>query len=653
MSNTPTKREELDKDTKKSGVDTAIDAPTPKDNASEEPAAIGRTPDEVRRGLRGYFIMAGIFTLVMNLLLLVSPLYMLQVYDRVMTSGSNETLIVVTVIAVFMLAIYAAADGGRRRVLANAGHFLGSSLDAMTLRLGLGISNEPPTRILENIGNLSRVQGFLINSTIAPLFDIPFAPLFLIVLFLVHPLLGALSLVGIIILLALALITDKASRKTVEEASHRERSAQQLLAHTAQQRAAIVGMGMSDRIINRWQKKRHNALGESLRAVNTTAFLSATTRSVRQILQVLILGAGAFLALKQEVSPGAIVAGSIIMGRALAPIDQIVNIWRQVIQTRQSWQELNTYYKKHDGSLASLSPDMVTPMARPSPTIKLEEFAVAAPGASKPILPKLTFELPSGCFVALLGPSGSGKTSFMQSIAGAWTPAAGIARLGGRDIHTWQADDRGKYVGYLPQHVELLTGTVFENIARFTDAGPEEVFNAAKKVGCHEMINAFPEGYDTKIGEGGVHLSAGQRQAVGLARAVFGAPALMLLDEPTAHLDQAMSGLLLTYFAKIARTPIEQRDASWIVATHDIRIISAADKVMFIQAGKVMVMPREEYLRKVSDLNKSRAGQTGQSHTPPADNKKSAQSSAQPSPKPSNVSNLLTVPIQRPPEAKE
>ena len=600
------------------------------------------SPETVKRGLIRYFWMASFFTLVMNLLLLVSPLYMLQVYDRVMTSGSQETLLVITFIAIFMLSTYIAADGGRRRVLANAGHYLGSSLDAMTLRLGLGLSNEPPTKMLENIGNLSRVQSFLVNSVIAPLFDIPFAPLFLIVLFMVHPLLGIYSIVGIVILLTLALITDKSSRKTVESAAHRERAAQQLLAHTAQQRAAIVGMGMADRVINRWQKKRHSALHDSLRAVNTTAYLSATTRSVRQILQVGILGLGAYLALQQQVSAGAIVAGSIIMGRALAPIDQIVNIWRQVIQARQSWNELNDYYKKHDQSLASQTPDMVTPMTRPSPTVKLQEFAVGAPGSRKPILPKLSFELPSGSFVALLGPSGSGKTSFMQTLAGAWEPLEGTARLGGRDVHTWQSDDRGQFVGYLPQHVELLTGSVFENIARFSSCTPEAVFDAAKKVGCHEMINAFPEGYDTKIGEGGVFLSAGQRQAVGLARAVFGNPALMLLDEPTAHLDQALSGLLLTYFANIARTPMEQRDATWIVATHDIRIISAADKVMFIQAGKVMLMPKEEYMRKLSEMNKSRA-----QSVPNAAPAEATKSQAQTSTKAAPTASLLTVPMKR------
>ncbi|MGV6800865.1 MAG: type I secretion system permease/ATPase [bacterium] len=577
----------------------------------------GRAPDEERllsiqntvRKTYGYLGVAFFFTLVLNMIMLVSPVYMLQVYDRVMTSGSVETLIVLTIIAVFLFMIYIAADAGRKRVLANAGQNIGSALDAATLRAGLNDAKSPPTAIIENIGNLAKVQGFFVNGTIAPLLDLPFAPLFIGILFMVHPFLGAIGLIGAFILLGLAIIANQASTKTVKEAAMREGAAQAMLGHTARQRAAIVSMGIGERAIQRWRDKRHYAIDESLRAVNTSNYLTSISRSFRQVLQVFILGAGAWLALQHQISSGAIVAGSIIMGRGLAPIDQSVAIWRILIQTRQSWAALKDYLQNSDSVMDPDAEHHITRMPRPEPVLKLEEFTVSPPGSEKPLLPQISFELPRGSITALLGPSGAGKTSLMQTIAGAWHPQAGTARLGGRDIHTWDADDRGRFVGYLPQHVELLTGTVFENIARFTQAEPEEVYAAAKQAGCHEMILSFPKGYDTPIGEKAAYLSAGQRQSVGLARAFFGNPALLLLDEPTAHLDINMVGVMMQQFAEIARTPAKERDSTYIIATHDLRLINASDQVLVIQNRQVALMPRDEYLKKVSDLNQRRQAQ--------------------------------------------
>jgi PrtD family type I secretion system ABC transporter len=572
--------------------------------------------ETIRTGF-SYVWAAFAFTVVINILMLVSPVYMLQVYDRVLTSNSVETLIVITIIAVFLLTIYIAAEGGRKRVLANAGQYLGKALDKTTLQAGLNDAKAPPASIVQNVGNLSRVQGFFINATIAPVFDAPFAPFFIAILFWLHPLLGTIGLIGAIILLLTAVLSDRTSRKTVEEAAKRESSAQTLLAHTARQRGAIVSMGMGERAISRWQAKRHDAIDESLQAVNTSNFLGATARSIRQILQVLILGAGAWLVLQQQLSPGAIIAGSIIMGRGLAPIDQAVGIWRQLIRTRQSWRELKTYLEAHEADPEAAQDEKVTRMPRPDPVLRLEEFSVAPPGAQKALLPKMTFELPRGSIVAILGPSGAGKTSFLQTLAGAWEPAHGIARLGNRDLHTWHADDRGRFIGYMPQNVELLTGTVFENIARFTEPPEEDVFQAALQAACHDLILSLPKGYDTPIGEGGMHLSAGQRQSIGLARAFFGTPALMLLDEPTAHLDTNMASALLMRFGELAKIPAAERQTTCFIATHDMRLINAADRVMVIQQGKVALMPKDEYLQKISDFNQKRSQSTSGQPVPP------------------------------------
>ena len=565
-----------------------------------------------RRRLTGYLWAAFGFSVVVNLLFLVSPIYMLQVYDRVLASGSMQTLIFLTAIAVFLLLVYLFADGGRKRVMARAGQLLGESLDGVTLRRGLAAAGTPSSKTISAVQNLSRTQGLLMQGTLAPLFDIFFAPLFIGVLFAIHWVLGALALAGALILIGMAVLTDRLSRTSVQEAGQRDQRAQGHLNHMIRQRAAIVSMGMTDRAIGQWQQLRRDAVDTNVEAGEAATFLTSATRSFRQILQIAILGAGAALAVGGAVTPGTVVAGSIIMGRGLAPIDQTVAIWRQVILGAKAWKDLSEWIDSTSKSDVALDVAEVTPMPRPDPQLKFEEFAVGVPGSTRPLLPQMTVELPKGALIALLGPSGSGKTSFLQSVAGAWAPQNGGVRLGGREMGSWDARDRGKWVGYLPQHTELLTGTVLDNICRFTDTEPEQVFEAAKRVGCHDMILRLPKGYDTPIGEGGTHLSAGQRQSIGLARAFFGRPSLILLDEPTAHLDAGLAANLMARFAHYTRLPQDERDITAIVATHDLRLINAADQVMVIQDRKISLTPREEYLKKVSDLRR-------QKQAPPAE----------------------------------
>ena len=575
------------------------------------------------RRLRAYGWAALGFSVVVNLCFLVSPIYMLQVYDRVLASSSMETLILLTAIAVFLLLVYLFAEAGRKRVLARAGQVLGEALDGVTIRKGLAAAATPSNKTVAAIANLSRLQSLLMQGTIAPVLDLLFAPLFVLILFLIHPLLGAIALVGALIMVAAAIVNEKVSRPATEAAAKKDQKAQSHLSHMIRQRAAIVSMGMTDRAIGQWQGLRRDAVDTNIESATLPTFLTSGIRSFRQILQIAILGVGAALAVFGVVTPGTIVAGSIIMGRGLAPIDQTVAIWRQIQLGRQSWADLRVWIDEHDAAEVALEVSDVTPLPRPEPQLRFEEFAVGIPGAKKMLLPKMTVELRPGTLIALLGPSGSGKTSFLQSVAGAWAPAHGIARLGGRDMTAWDARDRGRWVGYLPQHVELLTGTVFENIARFTDAEPETVFEAAQRVGCHEMIQRLPKGYDTRIGEGGAHLSAGQRQSIGLARAFFGRPSLILLDEPTAHLDASLAANLMERFAHYVRLAQEDRDITAIVATHDLRLLNAADQVMVIQDRKITITPREEYLKKVSDLRRQRAQGAPQSQpakqSPPAD----------------------------------
>ncbi|MEM9233879.1 MAG: ATP-binding cassette domain-containing protein, partial [Pseudomonadota bacterium] len=392
---------------------------------------------KVEKQMWRYFRTVFGFSVIVNLLFLISPLYMLQVYDRVLSSGSYDTLIVLTGIAVFLLLIYIAAEGGRKRALTRAGQYLGQSLDGLTLRKGLASAGITSTQTVNAVGNLSRLQTLMLQGALAPLFDLPFVVLFLGILWFIHPLVGLVGTGGAIVLVLMAVITDRLSRDDVEEAGKRDQRSQNHLSHLVRQRAAIVSMGMSDRAVGHWQRLRRDAADGNVESMSKSTYLSASTKSIRQILQVGILGTGAALAVGGGVTPGTIIAGSIIMGRGLAPIDQTVAIWRQVIVARKSWADLKSWIDEDDatGSLP-LQNEAVTAMPRPEPVLKFEEFSVGIPGADKPLLPQMSLDFEPGTMVSLLGPSGSGKTSFLQSCAGAWPAHHGSARLGGRDIAT-------------------------------------------------------------------------------------------------------------------------------------------------------------------------------------------------------------------------
>ncbi|MEM9838110.1 MAG: type I secretion system permease/ATPase [Pseudomonadota bacterium] len=565
-------------------------------------------PDRAATLLRPYLLVAAAFSLCVNLLFLVLPLYMLQVYDRVLTSGSVETLILLTAIAVFLHFIYVAADGGRRRVLARGGQKLAESYDGTILSTSL-IRDNTPNAPVDKVQHLARIQSMLHQGVLAPVLDLPFTPMFIIVLFIIHPALGTLGLVGALALVALAWINDRLSRPDTERAAAEERQAGMLLQHLVRQRAAVLSMGMLEGAVARWQKHRRQSIDTSLSAGIPSTYLSASSRALRLTLQVAVLGAAAYLALGGSVSAGTIVAASIIMGRAIAPIEQTVSIWRQLILARKSWAELADFLNGQQAAGEESMDGSYTPMPRPKAALSLEDLVVAVPGTNKPLLPSISVDLHEGEIIALLGASGSGKTSLLQTLAGAWEPAEGYVRLGRRDLSTWSPSDSGRFIGYLPQHVELLTGTVFENVARFNDVPEDQVFSAAQSVGCHDMILALPKGYDTPIGQDGVHLSAGQRQSIGLARAFFGDPAMLLLDEPTAHLDTALAASLMNRFAALARLPRAERGVTTIIATHDVRLINSADRVMLVQNRKVALTPREKYLQRVSEVRRAQSEQ--------------------------------------------
>ncbi|WP_297732596.1 ATP-binding cassette domain-containing protein [uncultured Maricaulis sp.] len=545
----------------------------------QEPLAL-----QVRQRLRPYITALAGFSLASNILLLVSPLYMLQVYDRVLSSGSIDTLIWLSVLAVFLLGIYGAAEAGRRRVSALAGQELDSLLIPLAFSRFESDSGQP--NLARDLGSVQRIQTALQSGSLMPFADLPFAPLFLVVLFLIHPVLGAIGLVGAIVVFAVAVTAELTTRQAGQFSQGALRNAGDFATGLERQRSAMAAMGLVPAAYRRWRATQEAGQGFSLDAAKQDGKFSAISRSTRQVLQIGVLGGGAALALSQQISPGAIVASSIILARTLGPIDQIVGGWRNTIQTWSAWKGL---MERLDGAEAE---PQYTPLPRPEPDLKLDRLSVTVPGAEGPQIRPFSWSASGGQLIAVTGGNGAGKTTLLQTLAGAWQPGSGTISLGGRNLHDWPGPDRGRHVGYVPQDVELLPATVGDNIARLGEADTDAIIAAARAAGAHETILALPEGYDTRVGPGGTHLSAGQRQVIGLARALYGDPVLLLLDEPTANLDAAAAPGLINALRQTA-----DRGAIILAATHDRRVIERAKTVLLVRNGDVMAAPAAQFLK--------------------------------------------------------
>lgn len=521
------------------------------------------------------------FSFAVNLLLLVSPLYMLQIYDRVLSSGSFDTLTWLTVIAVFLLFVYAAAEAGRRRLSNIAGRKLDANFSAKAFAR-FERSLDSSSSLPRDLSNVSKLQSPFQHATLLAFFDLPFAPLFIGVLFLIHPMLGWLSVGGAVVVLVVAALSELLSRKPEAEASVATARASLFADGLSSQRSALVAMGLVERAFETWKSVKKEGEAHSAKASRTESGFTAVSRALRQVLQVLILGAGAALALSQQLSPGGIVAASIILSRALAPIDMIVGSWRSIVQAKRAWGEVHARL-----SHIQLNQDY-TELPPPSARLAIDRLAVMAPGGETPLIRPFTVDIEAGKMVALVGPNGSGKTTLLQTLAGAWPLESGQAALGGRNIHDWPSADRGRHVGYVPQNVELFPASVADNISRFGLGAECDLFHSTQLVGAHELILALPNGYDTIVGPNGMHLSAGQKQMLGLARALYGAPKLLLLDEPTANLDETARSNAIK-----AMKQFVTEGGIILVATHDGQLLDEVDMVFRVANGTITAHSRD------------------------------------------------------------
>jgi ATP-binding cassette subfamily C protein EexD len=538
------------------------------------PSALGRALD----ACRGSFLSAGFFSLFVNLLLLLPAIYMLQIYDRVLTSGNESTLLMLTLVAVFLFFVMGGLEWVRAQILVATSmrldRLLGprvfESVFAKTLASGGKVATAQP------LSDMLQLRQFLTGPGLFAFFDAPWLPIYVAVMFFFHPLFGIVATISAVVLLGLAIWNEVATRADLKEANEKAADSSNYTQRSLRNVEAIEAMGMLPRLRERWQLHHHEMLALQTRASRKGGLISAASKTFRVSIQTLILGLGAYLALRREISSGAVIAGSILLGRALAPLDVMINSWRGFLGAREA-------YRRLDRLLAEL-PEREVPMPLPEPKgeISVEKLVVRPPGAEAPVIRGISVAVEPGSALALIGPSGAGKSTFVRSMLGIYPPLSGAVRLDGAEIDQWNREALGRHIGYLPQEVELLDGTISENIARFGPVDANAVVAAAEAAGVHQMILRLPAGYDTRI-VGNV-LSAGQKQRVGLARALYGSPQVIVLDEPNSNLDEEGEAALARTLADLKRA-----GRTVVVVTHRRNILALADHIMALGDGQIAI----------------------------------------------------------------
>lgn len=537
------------------------------------------------------FLGVGLFSAVVNILMLTGPLFMLQVYDRVLASRSSATLVVLFAIVVFLYGVMGLLDHYRTRILARIGAGFQEGLDTRVFAAVLKQAEHPQLRERPAgaLRDLSSVQSALASPGTGALFDLPWTPLFIAVLFLFHPWMGWFAIAGSLLVLALALLNQMRTKAPQAEAARLSAMADAATEATRKAIETVRGLGMVGAASQRWITARSAALGASMAASDVGGALSIGTKTFRLLLQSAILGLGAFLVLRGEMTPGAMIAGSILLGRALAPVEQTVGHWPQFQRAMSGWKDLGAVLQ------AMPQDQILTELPRPEARLQARDLAVVPPGATTPVIQGVTFSAGPGDAIAVIGPSAAGKSSFARALVGLWPPARGEIRLGGADLHQYEPDRLGNLLGYLPQEVTLFSGTVAQNVARF-DAGAtsEAVIGAAIQAGAHELILGLPQGYDTALTDGGGRLSGGQRQRIGLARAYFGDPVVLVLDEPNASLDdpgvQALNKAIAS--ARVSGKIV-------FVMAHRPSALAECNLAMVLEGGQMRAFgPRDEVLNR-------------------------------------------------------
>ncbi|RRN65687.1 type I secretion system permease/ATPase [Caulobacter sp. 602-1] len=553
--------------------------------SSAKPTILDRAVEVMKPAV----VTAMVFSFFINILALVSPLYMLQVYDRVLSSRNVATLVVLTVICVFLFIVYGLLEALRTQVLVRGGlKFDGVARDPI-FRAVLDSTLTRKGQGGQAFRDMDQIREFMTGGLIA-FCDAPWTPVFIIVSFMLHWYFGVLAVISCFIIFGLAVMNDRSTKNPIQMATMASIAAQNDAGSTLRNAEVMKAMGMWGGLQQRWRGRRDEQVAWQAAASDAGGAVMSGIKVFRQVVQTLILGGGAYLAIQGKISAGSMIAGSILVGRALAPIEGAVGQWKNLLGARGSWDRLQ-------GMLRDAKNDEDhMPLPDPRGVLSAEAASIVPPGAQQPTMRQASFRIDAGTSVAIVGPSAAGKSSLLRGIVGVWPCAAGVIRLDGYDIKQWDPEKLGRHIGYLPQDIELFQGTVAQNIARFTEYESQEVIDAATLSGVHDMIQALPMGYDTPIGEGGASLSGGQRQRLALARAVFRMPALLVLDEPNASLDQTGELALME-----AMNRLKAAKRTVIFATHKLNLLGQADYIMVINQGVVADFgPRDAMLAKLT-----------------------------------------------------
>jgi PrtD family type I secretion system ABC transporter len=543
----------------------------------------------VIRDCRRAFYSVTVFSAVVNLLMLAGPLYMLQIYDRVLSSHSVPTLVALTTLLVGCYGFQGLLDIIRSRIVVRSAALLDSRIAMAVHQAVVQVRRLQPGAAQQPVRDLDQIRSFLTSAGPMAIADLPWIPVFLVICALIHPWLGAVATAGGLILLAITLLTEQASRtqsrKVVSDGAIRAA----MVEADTRNSETVAALGMAATLAQRWAAVNERYVASITRSTDVVGAFGSFSRILRLLLQSAILGTGAYLVIQQELTAGAMIAASIMMGRALAPIETAIANWRGFVGARHAIQRLLGVLKRLPASIVT------TELPRPKHNLDVA-ITVAAPGEQKPIVSNVQFRLAAGEALGIIGPSGSGKTSLVRALTGIWPPANGIVRLDGAALDQWDPELRGRYIGYVSQVVELFDGTIAENIARMSwQPDSAAVLAAAQLSGAHDMIVRLPDGYNTRIGDGGVVLSAGQRQRIALARALYGEPFLVVLDEPNSNLDAEGEAAL-----QKAMLELKARAAIVIIITHRQSSLVACDKALVLMNGTQQAFgPRDPVLARL------------------------------------------------------
>ncbi|MFM0142924.1 type I secretion system permease/ATPase [Paraburkholderia sp. RL18-085-BIA-A] len=536
--------------------------------------------NEIIQALLGYrrvFRTIGIFSMLINLLMLVPSIYMLQVYDRVLPSRNGVTLAMLTLIMLGMYAFSSVLEYVRSFIVIRVGGKLDMHLNSRVYTAAFETNlKQQGVNAGQSLNDLTTIRQFVTGNALFAFFDAPWFPIYLAVIFIFNVWLGVFALAGSVVLIALAIANERVSRRPLAEATALSIRSSSLATANLRNAEVIEAMGMLPNLMSRWSVLNAGFLARQAEASEKAAMVGNVTKFVRLSLQSLVLGVGALLAIDGKVSPGMMIAGSILMGRVLGPLELVISVWRQWSGARSAYDRLVELLENNPARRIGMS------LPPPAGRLTLEAVSAAAPGSRLPVVHGLSFTIDAGDIVGVIGPSASGKSTLARLMVGVWPAAVGTVRLDGADIYQWDKDQLGPHIGYLPQDIELFGGSIAENIARFGQIESEKVIEAAKLAGVHEMILRLPQGYDTLVGDRGAGLSGGQKQRIGLARALYGDPSFIVLDEPNSNLDEIGEAAL-----KHAIERLHNAGKTVVLITHRTSIIAATTKLLLLVEGQL------------------------------------------------------------------